>query len=92
MKKQLSPGILEKLKKVNVRIQKSFFERVALFEKNPFAPVLNNHELHDEYEGLRSIDITNDYRAVYEDVPSGEETIAYFLFLGTHTELYEQHS
>jgi mRNA-degrading endonuclease YafQ of YafQ-DinJ toxin-antitoxin module len=90
MKKQLSPDILEKLKKVDVRIQKSFFERVTIFEKNPFDPVLNNHALHDNYEGYRSINITNDYRAIYEEVPSGDKTIAYFSLLGTHKELYEQ--
>ena len=90
MRKQLSPGILEKLKKVNVRIQKSFYERVTIFEKNPYEPVLNNHELHEQYEGYGSIDITNDYRAIYEEVPSGDEKIAYFSLLGTHKELYEQ--
>ena len=36
----------------------------------------------------KSQDITNDYRAVYEEVPSGNETVAYFSLLGTHKELY----
>jgi hypothetical protein len=37
----------------------------------------------------KSQDITNDYRAVYEEVPSsGTETVAYFSLLGTHRELY----
>ena len=88
MKKQLSPLFLEKLKKADVRIRKRFDEKIAIFEKNPFAPQLNNHPLKEPYEGLRSIDITNDYRAIYEEVPSGTETIAYFSLLGTHDELY----
>ena len=88
MKKQLSPLFFEKLKKVDVRIRRSFEEKIAIFEKNPFDPSLNNHALKDPYEGLRSINITNDYRAVYEEVPSGSETIAYFSLLGTHKELY----
>jgi mRNA-degrading endonuclease YafQ of YafQ-DinJ toxin-antitoxin module len=88
MKKQLSPLFFEKLKKVDVRTRKSFEDKIAIFEKNPFDPSLNNHALKDPYEGLRSIDITNDYRAVYEEVPSGNETVAYFSLLGTHKELY----
>ena len=88
MKKQLSPLFFEKLKKVDVRIRKSFEEKIAVFEKNPLDPSLNNHPLKAPYEGLRSIDITNDYRAIYEEVPAGTETIAYFSLLGTHKELY----
>ena len=88
MKKQLSPLFLERSKKVDIRIRKSFDETIAIFEENPFAPQLNNHPLKEPYEGLRSIDITNDYRAIYEEVPSGTEMIAYFSLLGTHKELY----
>jgi addiction module RelE/StbE family toxin len=88
MKKQLSPLFFEKLKKVDVRIRKSFEEKIAVFEKNPLDPSLNNHPLKAPYEGLRTIDITNDYRAIYEEVPSGSELIAYFSLLGTHKELY----
>ena len=88
MKKQLSPFFFEKLKKVDVRIRKNFEEKIKIFEKNPFDSSLNNHLLKEPYEGLRSIDITNDYRAVYEEVPSGNETVAYFSLLGTHKELY----
>ena len=85
---QHDPAIFEKLKKVDVRIRKSFYKKIAVFENNPFDSSLNNHPLKDPYEGLRSIDITNDYRAVYEEVPSGNETVAYFSLLGTHKELY----
>jgi mRNA-degrading endonuclease YafQ of YafQ-DinJ toxin-antitoxin module len=88
MKKQLSPLFFEELKKVDVRIRKSFEEKIVVFEKNPFDPRLNNHPLKEPYEGLRSIDITSDYRAVYEEVPAGKETVAYFSLLGTHKELY----
>jgi addiction module RelE/StbE family toxin len=88
MKTQVSPQLLEKLKKLDVRIRNSFFEKIKTFEKNPQEQVLNNHALKQEYEGYRSIDITNDYRALYEEVPSGNETIAYFSLLGTHDELY----
>jgi mRNA-degrading endonuclease YafQ of YafQ-DinJ toxin-antitoxin module len=85
---QHDPAIFEKLKNVDIRIRKSFYHKIAVFEKNPFDPRLNNHPLQEPYQGLRSIDITNDYRAIYEEVPSGNETVAYFSLLGTHKEIY----
>jgi addiction module RelE/StbE family toxin len=88
MKTQASPQLLEKLKKLDVRIRNNFFEKIKIFEENPQEPVLNNHALKQEYKGYRSIDITNDYRALYEEVSSGTEAITYFLLLGTHQELY----
>lgn len=88
MKVQYDPRVIEKLKKVNVRIRNSFKERLRQFEKNPNAPQLNNHALKKKFLGFRSIDITANYRAVYEELRQGKSTIAYFVLLGTHKELY----
>lgn len=79
----------DKLKKVNVRIRKSVKEKILIFSKKPHDPRLNNHPLEREYEGLRSINITAVWRAVYEEVHEGnQEPIAYFITLGTHKQLY----
>lgn len=75
-------------KKIDVRIRKSVNERLEIFRENSFDDVLDNHELQDEWVGYRSIDITNDYRAIYEEIIEGEDTVAYFVTLGTHEELY----
>ncbi len=88
MNVKLDPDLLRKLKKHDVRIRKSFKEKILIFQKNPNEPQFNNHKLRDPYEGLRSIDITNDYRAIYEEMTIGEETVAYFSLLGTHEDLY----
>lgn len=88
MKRQYDPAFIKALKKVNVRIRKSFKERIAIFAKDPNNPQLNNHILREPYEGLRSIDVTNDYRAVYEEIQEKDEKIAYFTTLGTHEELF----
>jgi addiction module RelE/StbE family toxin len=88
MRVQYDPDFLNKLKTVNVRLRKSFNERIELFQQNHNNIQLNNRPLRDKYEGFRSIDITNDYRAIYEEVKSGEEIIAYFFLLGTHEDLY----
>ncbi|MBI2049634.1 type II toxin-antitoxin system mRNA interferase toxin, RelE/StbE family [Candidatus Roizmanbacteria bacterium] len=88
MKAKLDPELLKKLRKLDVRIRNRFKERILLFSKNPNDPKLNNHPLKREYQGLRSIDITNDYRAVYEEMTVGEDIVAYFSLLGRHKELY----
>lgn len=60
--------------------------RIDLFTTDPFNAVLNNHPLHGEYEGCRSINVTGDLRIIYEEI--GE---ARYIFhdIGTHGQLYE---
>lgn len=82
------PAFLKKLKKVNVRIRKSFKERIGLFLKNPNDPILDNHPLQDEYAGYRSINITSDWRGLYSEKYAEDDKIAYFSILGTHNDLY----
>jgi addiction module RelE/StbE family toxin len=45
---------------------------------------LRNHPLSGKYEGFRSIDVTEDWRALYRKEP--ERII--FVDIGTHTQLY----
>lgn len=88
MKVVYDPAFLEKLKKVDVRIRKRVKERIVLFSKNPEDPQLDNHPLQREYQGYISIDITSGWRAIYKEATIGDEVVAYFIFLGTHKELY----
>lgn len=88
MKVKYSPSFLAKVKKIDVRIYKRLREKIAIFIKDPNDPQLDNHELHEEWEGFRSIDITADWRAIYEEIDEKEELTAYFEALGTHEELY----
>lgn len=66
------------------KIQKQAIERLRLFVENKFHSQLNNHALHYPYEGCRSIDISGDIRAIYEEIPGG----VLFIRIGTHSELY----
>lgn len=75
-------------KKADVRIRNEVDRKMKIFQNDHLNSELGNHALRDEYEGFSSIDITSDYRAVYEEVKAGNETIAYFFLLGTHKELY----
>ena len=88
MNVKLDPDFLKKLKRVDVRIQNSFKKKILIFQKNPNDPELNDHTLREPYFGLRSIDITSDYRAIYEETTIGKDAVAYFSLLGTHQELY----
>lgn len=88
MKVRYDPQLIGKVKKLDVRIRKSFRERLELFRQNPLNHQLHNHPLKREFEGYRSINITADWRALYKERKEGEETIAYFVLLGTHNELY----
>ncbi len=83
-----SPSFLTVLKKLHITIRKNFSYRIRLFAKNPYNLELNNHALHREYGGFRSIDITADYRALYEEKQEEQDTVAYFIAIGNHQELY----
>jgi len=66
-------------------VKKHSDERILLFGKEPFHPLLNNHRLHDPYAGCRSINITGDYRAIYyHETPD----VVRFIAVDTHHNLF----
>ena len=76
---------LKTFPKLPGKIQGKFFERVALFQRQPFHPLLHNHSVEPAYPNWRSINITGDYRALYEVQKEGWVV---FMKIGTHSELY----
>lgn len=88
MKVLFNSDFYRQYKKTNVRIRNSVDECIRIFRKNPMDLQLNNHALRDEYLGYRSIDITVDWRAIFEEIQAGEDTVAYFITLGTHEQLF----
>ncbi len=90
MNVKLDPDFFKKLKKLDVRIRKSFTEKVVLFAKNPNDLELNNHLLKKPYSGLRSINITSDWRAIYQEKSTNGEIVAFFILIGTHQQLYKK--
>ncbi len=60
-------------------------QRLFLFIDDPFNPILNNHPLIGKYKGYRSINITADYRAVYESI---NDDMSLFITLDKHSNLY----
>ena len=48
--------------KLSKSVQRRFEERLAIFVRVPFDPLLHNHALAGKFQGYRSIDITGLYR------------------------------
>ncbi|MBI5620677.1 type II toxin-antitoxin system mRNA interferase toxin, RelE/StbE family [Candidatus Gottesmanbacteria bacterium] len=83
----------DKFKKKYIRVSKPVRAavklRIAIFERQPFHPLLHNHLLVGMYAGHRSINITGDWRAVYRDSKNSfGDRIIIFVALGTHSQLY----
>ena len=70
---KLAPKIVEKLD-----------DRLRLFSKEEFNPVLNNHALKGKWLGYRSINVTGDTRAIFKR----DEETAIFVAVDSHSNLY----
>jgi len=71
--------------KLNQKIQTRFKERKELFSREPNCRILNIHKLSGKYDGMWSINITGDYRAIFD---KQENEIVVFINIGTHSELF----
>lgn len=68
-------------------IRQSFDARAAIFLLNKFDQTLNNHQLNGKLSNLRSINISGDWRALFEELGSGNVV---FKAIGTHSQLYKK--
>lgn len=81
---EFSPLFLKNLQSAPTDIKHAFAEALELFKIDTNHPALRNHALTDTYAGMRSIDITADWRAVYRS----EAERFVFMDIGTHEKLY----
>lgn len=86
MRVVLHRNFKKQYKKLKRNEQKRVVQRLALFREDSSSTVLNDHQLRGKYEGLSSINITGDLRALY--YPVGKDT-ALFVAVDTHSNLYE---
>jgi len=78
-------GVFKKnYQKLSKRLQDKFDERILLFQKDKFDPILNNHALNGKYLGCRSINVTGDLRAVFKK----EGDMITFIAIDSHSNLY----
>ena len=80
-----SKNFKKSFKKKDKFIQKKTLERIRLFRQEPFNVLLDNHKLHGEYKGFNSINITGNFRAMFEYL---DKDHIVFTDIGTHPELY----
>ncbi len=76
----------KQLAKMPQKYQEQFSKKLDIFFENPFNPVLNNHQLSGELKNMRSINITGDIRAIYEQI--GKNKVL-FLMIASHSKLYD---
>ncbi len=53
-------------KKLKIIERNKFKQRIDVFIKDEFNPILNNHALRGKCKGYRSINVTGDIRAIYK--------------------------
>ena len=75
---------LKQLKKAPLEIKKTFKNRLVLFLKDEFYPILRNHQLTGTLKSYRSINITGDWRALYSEYTHGSKRVIVFEMFGTH--------
>jgi len=88
MKIKFSKKLRKQYHKSDAKIREVFEKRLQMFMKDPFDPVLNNHQLTGNLKGYRSINITGDWRALYSAHILGSKKIIVFEMLGKHSQLY----
>lgn len=78
----------KKLRKLPTEIIISFKETLELFLENPNHDRLRRHFLKEKFAGYQSIDITDDYRAVFKEEKTKNTITIRFHLIGTHKDLY----
>ncbi|OGY37312.1 MAG: hypothetical protein A3E36_02455 [Candidatus Andersenbacteria bacterium RIFCSPHIGHO2_12_FULL_45_11b] len=84
-------NFIRQLEKSPAKIKSAFLKRRELFQKDPYNHQLRNHALSGKRKGLRSINVTGDWRALYEEQNNSKQLyiIALFRAIGTHSQLYK---
>ena len=75
-------------RKADKEIKDSFSQILELLLEDPNHPVLRNHPLKEKFTGYRSINVTEDWRALFKESRSRKLKIITFHLIGKHKELY----
>ena len=84
MEVKLHKNFQKKFDKIPLKIQAHFYERLDLFLENKFNKLLNNHSVENKFPNCRSINVSGDYRAIFQE----KDGVATFITIGTHSDLY----
>ena len=64
---EFTPLFTKQRKAAPLEIKQAFRDALQLFVENPYHEALRNHPLTGKYAGFRSIDVTEDWRALYRE-------------------------
>ena len=84
-----SPNFNIQRKAAPLEIKEAFADSFELFLAEPYHSSLRNHALKGKFAGFRSINISDDWRALFKETRSGNRIIIIFHLIGTHKQLYE---
>lgn len=84
---QPSKKFAKAFEKIPAKIQLAFEQRIEIFRNNPFHPLLNNHALTGKYSDFRSINITGDWRTIFQEF--NNYRLVSLETIGTHNQLYK---
>jgi addiction module RelE/StbE family toxin len=79
------PKFNKKLKRIPAPVKRALVLRLRLFRENRFHPLLHDHALTGDREGYRSINITGDWRLIYEPI---QTNVVRLMDIDTHHNLY----
>lgn len=85
MKIWYSRQFKKQYKKFSKKIRRQFRDRLALFIADQKNSQLHIHKLSGKYDGLWSMNVSGDVRAVFDCSHRG---VAIFVAIGSHSELY----
>jgi len=85
MKIILSKKFEKQVAKLPVSIKKILANKLCIFTEDRFSIILNNHPLQGSWRGYRSINITGDYRLIFEPY---DVDIVRLIDIDTHHNLY----
>ncbi len=86
MKIEYSKGFIKDLKNASQGIKNNLKERLKIFVVNKYHPILNNHSLSGKLKHYRSINVSGDWRAIFQEIK--KEDTCYFAAIGSHSKLY----
>ena len=85
MKVLFSKNFIKQYKKLPQDMQKKIRKRTDLFRRDSRNRLLNIHNLKGEKKHILSMNVTGNYRVLFEWV---EKNTAMFYEIGTHSQLY----
>lgn len=86
MKFYYSKKFIKQFKKLPENLKDAFEVRLRIFATDKYSPILKNHQLKGDYDGLRSLNINGNFRLIIQD---DEKTgVILLLEIGDHHQLY----